>query len=125
MTTRPDSTHTIVSELRDRFTHLEDGVQQLHRDHRELRDRVTVVEGRVVDDIANLSKHEAEACLREDAIIARLDHMREADQRNADLLEKHTKREDEDRRIFMILIGGALLSSTGTLLYLILTRGLA
>jgi hypothetical protein len=109
------STHEMVKNLHSRFGAFEERIDE----------RFTKVESRVGDlekshaaDIAHLEKHESEACLKESAILASLNTLTVR-------FDKHAEREEIDRRWLLSIVIGTLLSSVGTLGYLVLTGGTA
>ena len=108
-------THDMVKELHVRFDSLDTSLRQLHTDHKELRERVDNVEKAVAKDVANLTKHEAEACLRESVIIQRLDTMAANQDVARVQFVKHADREDSDRRWLLGIVLLTLLSTIGTL----------
>lgn len=97
----------MVRNLHSRFDTLDEKLDQLADDHKELKIRVDVVERDVLKDAANLEKHEAEACLRETAIVESHRELKNA-------FVNHAKQEEEDRRkmfwvlvsVVIMLIGG-------------------
>lgn len=114
------STHEMVRALHERFTGFEYRLDELTTDHKELKSRVDVVEKDVAKDIGALEKHEAEACLRQAAIV---DGHREL--RNAFIA--HAKQEEDDRRkMFWVLVGviiSMLAGFTGTALTIVIKLG--
>lgn len=92
------STHEMVRALHERFTGFEYRLDELSKDHKELKGRVDVVEKDVAKDISALEKHEAEACLRETSIVNSHAELKEA-------FVAHAKQEEADRRrMFWVLV---------------------
>jgi hypothetical protein len=92
------STHEMVRSLHERFTGFEYRLDELSKDHKELKGRVDVVEKDVAKDISALEKHESEACLRENSIVNSHNQLKEA-------FVAHAKQEEEDRkRMFWVLV---------------------
>jgi len=107
------STHEMVRNLHSRFDVLDKRMDTLHVDHLTLRKDVDVLRGELKDNIAHLDKHEAEACLKENAILNQLSILTKR-------FDHHADREESDRRWLMTIVIGTLLSSTGTLLYMVI-----
>jgi hypothetical protein len=105
------STYQMVKGLHERFDHFEHRIDQVE-------DRVVSLEKSHAADIAHLEKHESEACLKESAILASLNTLTVR-------FDKHAEREEIDRRWLLSIVIGTLLSSVGTLGYLVLTGGTA
>lgn len=114
------STHEMVRRLHERFTGFESRLDGLTADHKELKSRVDVVEKDVIKDIGALEKHEAEACLRQDALIAGHSELKSA-------FIAHAKQEEDDRRkMFWVLVGvivSMLAGFTGTALTIVIKLG--
>lgn len=97
----------MVRNLHSRFDTLDEKLDQLATDHKELKVRVDTVERDVLKDAADLEKHEAEACLRETS-------MEKSHQALKDAFMSHARQEEEDRRkmfwvlvsVVIMLIGG-------------------
>jgi len=105
------STYQMVKGLHERFDHFEHRIDQVE-------DRVVSLEKDLASDVAHLEKHESEACLKESAILNQLGVLTVR-------FDKHAEREEQDRRWLLTIVIGTLLSSVGTLGYLVLTGGAA
>jgi hypothetical protein len=101
------STHEMVRALHERFTGFEYRLDGLTTDHKELKSRVDAVEKDVAKDISALEKHEAEACLRQEALISGHSELKIA-------FMAHAKQEEDDRRkMFWVLVGVIVSMLTG------------
>ena len=107
------STHEMVRNLHSRFDTLDKRMNALHADHLVLRDDVNNLKSDLKDDIAHLDKHESEACLKENAILAQLSILTKR-------FDHHAEREENDRRWLLTIVIGTLLSSVGTLFYMVI-----
>ncbi len=101
------STHEMVRNLHNRFDTLDEKLDQLADDHKELKIRVDGVERDVTADKAALDKHEAEACLREKALVSSHTLLRNA-------FDKHAEEQDQFRqKLFWVLISVILMLLAG------------
>jgi phage shock protein A len=102
------STYQMVKGLHERFDHFEHRIDQVE-------DRVVSLEKSHAADIAHLEKHESEACLKESAILHRLEHMSKKQDEQHDAFVAHADREDDDRRWIRNVLTLTLLGVIGTL----------
>ena len=101
------STHEMVRNLHNRFDTLDEKLDQLADDHKELKIRVDGVERDVLKDAANLERHESEACLREKALVASHGLLRSA-------FDKHAEEQEQFRqKLFWLLISVILMLLAG------------
>jgi hypothetical protein len=107
------STHEMVRNLHSRFDRLDERMDALHADHLLLREDVNKLKTEVRDDIAHLDKHEAEACLKESAILTQLSILTKR-------FDHHAEQEEKDRRWVLGIVIATMLSSIGTLLVMVL-----
>jgi uncharacterized protein YccT (UPF0319 family) len=112
----------MVRNLHVRFDHLDDSLQQLHSDHNVLRARVDEVEREVAKDVANLSKHESEACLRETNIITRLDNISNYQTEQHATLVAHTVKEERFQFWLLVTVSATLIGVIGTVATMIMTK---
>lgn len=113
MTDEDKSTHEMVRNLHSRFDRLDERMSSLHADHLLLRKDVDKLKVDLRDDIANLDKHEAEACLKENAILTQLAIL-------AKRFDHHAEQEEKDRRWVLGIVITTMLASTGTLLVMVI-----
>ena len=100
------STHEMVKGLHARFGLLE------HR-FETLEHRTTGLERDLASDKAHLERHESEAALKGDALLAKMTSL---DNR----FEKHAEREETDRRWLLGLVLVTMLGSIGSLLMMVI-----
>jgi len=105
------STHEMVKGLHSRFDHFERRIDAVES-------RVVGLEKGLASDVAHLEKHEAEACLKESAILANLTRL-------TTRFDQHAEREETDRRWLLGIVLVTMIGSIGSLLMLVLTGGAA
>jgi predicted nucleic acid-binding Zn-ribbon protein len=110
------STHEMVRNLHGRFDSLDERIGELHKDHLELRGDVEELKKEVLLDKAHLDKHEAEACLKESAVLRQLAALTTS-------FDRHVQREESDRRWVLGIVLMTMIGSIGSLVMLVLERG--
>ena len=89
----------MVRNLHSRFDTLDEKLDHLAIDHKELKIRVDTVERDLLKGTAKLEKHEAEACLIQTALTTSHRELKDA-------FVEHANQEEEDRRkMFWVLVG--------------------
>jgi hypothetical protein len=101
------STYEMVKGLHARFDGFEHRIDKIET-------RVGSLEKGLAADVAHLEKHESEASLKGAAMLEKLTSL-------VDNFKRHADREENDRRWLLTIVIGTLLSSTGSLLYMVLT----
>jgi hypothetical protein len=109
------STHEMVKNLHSRFGAFEERIDERFC---QIENRIVVVEKGLAADVAHLDKHEAEACLRESAVLKQLGVLTVR-------FDKHAEREEVDRRWLLGIVLITMIGSIGSLLMLVLTGGAA
>ena len=101
------STYEMVKGLHARFDGFEQRIDKIEN-------RVGSLEKNLATDVAHLERHESEADLKGAAMLEKLTAL-------VNNFSKHAEREESDRRWLLTIVIGTLLSSTGSLLYLVLS----
>ena len=110
------STHQMVENLHSRFTGLNENLNRLHGDHKELRADVEVLRESLREIEARVDKHEGIA-------EQQLNHIREAFARLEKKFDQHTEREDSDRQWLFRLLVLTFLSAAGGFVTIVMRLG--
>jgi len=112
MTNQVLSTHQMVENLHVRFTGLETRLTELRQDHKDLREDVDLLRGGLQDITSRVDKHEGVA---EEQLKA----LRHGITRLEQKFDRHTEREEQDRRWLFRLMVMTFLSAAGGLITLV------
>lgn len=106
------STHQMVENLHARFSGLELKLDQLHGDHRELKDEVEELAEDLIKVKSWVDRHEEVAILKLEALWGGLNRVEVK-------VEEHVKSLNSDKKSLFKLVWATLLSALGGLLMML------
>ena len=106
------STHQMVENLHARFSGLEVKLDQLHGDHRDLKDEVEELAADLTNVKSWADRHEEVAILKLEALWGGLSRVEAK-------VDQHAKGLNDDKKMLFTLVWATLLSALGGLLMML------